>query len=84
VVNESSQDIRVHYNATGSGNVVGGKHYALLTVTRDSIELGLKCKEIYVSAPAANSGNASYCIVADLTGIAPSEMFTLTGSGLTD
>ena len=84
VVNESNQDIRVHYNSTGSGNVVSGRHYATLTVTRDSIELGLKCKEIYISAPSSNGGNASYAIVADLTGISTSEMYTLTGSGLTE
>ena len=31
VINDSSEDIRVHFNATGSGNVVGGKHYVTLT-----------------------------------------------------
>tara|TARA_R110002051_G_scaffold79138_2_gene142841 strand:- start:168 stop:572 length:405 start_codon:yes stop_codon:yes gene_type:complete len=78
----TTEPIRVHFNSTGSGNVVGGKHFYPLTANRDAVSFGVKCKEIFIS----NSGSAAsgYIVVAELTGISKSEMFTLTGSGLTD
>ena len=82
VINDSSEDIRVHFNATGSGNVVGGKHYVTLTSNRDSIEMGIRCKEIYISNPGSSA--ASYTVFAELTGIETREMNVLTGSGLTE
>ena len=84
VVNHSSNDIRVHFNATGSGNVVGGLHFIELDSDEDSYSFNVKCKEIYVSAPAANSGDAEYRVIAELTHIVPGRMYELTGSGLTD
>jgi len=80
----SEEPIRVHFNATGSGNVVGGFHYILLNSDEDSYTISVKCKEIYVSAPSTNSTNAEYRIIAELTNIAPERMYNLTGSGLTD
>ena len=82
VINDSSEDIRVHFNATGSGNVVNGRHYVTLTAARDSIEMGIKCKEIYVSNPGSSA--ASYTVFAELTAISTREMIQLTGSGLTE
>ena len=82
VINDSSEDIRVHFNATGSGNVVGGKHYVTLTSNRDSIEMGIRCKEIYISNPGSSA--ASFTVFAELTGIGTAEMNELTGSGLTE
>lgn len=80
----SEEPIRVHFNSTSSGNVVGGFHYILLNSDEDSYTISVKCKEIYVSAPATNSTNAEYRIIAELTNIAPERMYNLTGSGLTD
>lgn len=73
-------DIRVHYNATGSGHVVDGMHYVGLENDGDAITLNMKCKEIYVSS---NVANAAYTLIAELTNIPSSEMHELTGSGLT-
>ena len=77
-----NDDIRVHFNATGSGNVINGNHYFTLSTNRDSITFNTKCKEIYISN--AGSAASGYTVVAELTTIQTSEMYTLTGSGLTD
>jgi hypothetical protein len=42
-----------------------------------------KRQEIYISAPAANGGNASFTVTAELTQIESGRMYSLTGSGLT-
>ena len=82
VINDSSEDIRIHFNATGSNNVVTGRHFVTLTQNRDSIEMGTRCKEIYISNPGSSA--ASYTVFAELTNIGNAEMTVLTGSGLTD
>ena len=83
-----SEVIHIHFNSSGSNaGVYDGNHYFPLSIDESSITFNVKCKEIWVSNPPTGnggSGNASgYRIVAELTGIAPSEMFALTGSGLT-
>ena len=83
IINHSSETIRIHFNSTSSGPVISGMHYVELDSDEDSYTFNAKCKEIYVSAPA-NSGDASYCVVAELTGIERGSMYALTGSGLTD
>jgi hypothetical protein len=75
-------DIRIHFNSTGSGNVIGGNHYITLANARDSLTLTTKCKEIYISNPSASP--SAYQMIAELTGINSNDMFVLTGSGLTD
>ena len=49
----------------------------------DSYTFNNKSKEIYISAPAANGGNASFTVTAELTQIESGRMYSLTGSGLT-
>ena len=85
IINDSSEDVRIHYNSvyTDSMNVASGSHFVTLTNDRDSITLTMKCRQIYVSAPVANSGDASFTVIAELTGIGVAEMIELTGSGLT-
>jgi hypothetical protein len=78
-----NDDVRVHFNSTGSANVVAGNHFFTLSTNRDSITFNAKCKEIYISNPSAVSGSG-YVIIAELTGIETKEMYPLTGSGLTD
>tara|TARA_R110002060_G_scaffold41021_2_gene52413 strand:- start:2 stop:430 length:429 start_codon:yes stop_codon:yes gene_type:complete len=78
----AADDLRVHFNSTGSGNVVGGNHFIPLYNQYQTVEISVKCKEIYISCPGPDSG--SYVVIASLTGINTNEMFELTGSGLTD
>ena len=78
-----SCDIHVHFNTKTNTNVSGGMHFVSLNSLNDAMTFATKCKEIYVSNPDASEA-ASYTVMAELTGISPSEMFILTGSGLTD
>ena len=84
VVNHSSETLRVHFNSTSSGPVVAGVHFVELDSDEDKYTFNAKCKEIYISTPATNSGNAKFRVVAELTGIPTRSMYTLTGSGLTE
>ena len=77
-----NDDIRVHFNATGSGDIVKGRHYITLDDKNDSITVAVKCKEIYISNPGTAA--SAFELIAELTGIDTREMFALTGSGLTD
>ena len=82
VINRSAEDIRVHFNSTGSAAVVAGLHYQILSGSIREIEMNVKCRRIYISAP--DSGvNRSYRVVASLTQIPVERMYELTGSGLT-
>lgn len=84
VVNTSaSVPIRVHFNSLSDGNVDGGHHFFTLEDKKDNVTLNSKCKEIYISVSAPGS-DGSFELVADLTGIKSTEMFVLTGSGLTE
>ena len=80
----SNDDLLVHFNATGSGRVVDGLHFVALNSNNDSVSFGVKCREIFVSAPATNGGNTSYTAIGELSNIPSDQMFHLTGSGLTD
>lgn len=79
----ASVPIRVHFNSLSAGNVDGGHHYFTLEDKKDNVTLNSKCKEIYISVLSPGS-DGSFELVADLTGIETTEMFALTGSGLTD
>ena len=95
VINRSGNDIRIHFNSTSSTinrpgdlpiggiNVISGSHYVLFDSKEDSYTFNVKTKEIYISAPETNSGDASFTIVAELTQINLARMFDLSGSGLT-
>ena len=78
----AGDQLQVHFNSTGSGNVIGGNHFWLLSINRDAITFETKCKEIFIS----NDGGfpSGYIVAADLTDITPEMMPILTGSGLTD
>tara|TARA_Y100000310_G_C20268181_1_gene616746 strand:- start:115 stop:528 length:414 start_codon:yes stop_codon:yes gene_type:complete len=82
VMNHSSDTIRVHFNAITGSNVVTGLHFVELDSDEDSISMNVKCKEVYVSAPAGGS-NREYRVIAELTQIPVKRMYELTGSGLT-
>jgi hypothetical protein len=83
-----SADIHVHFNSKTLTDVSGGLHYLALNALNDAFTFACKCKEIYISAPtwggaAASVAGASYTVIAELTGIPTTEMYILTGSGLT-
>tara|TARA_Y100000310_G_scaffold275176_1_gene291616 strand:- start:401 stop:805 length:405 start_codon:yes stop_codon:yes gene_type:complete len=78
----TTEPIRVHFNSRDSGNVYGGNHFYPLSTNRDAVVFNTKCREIYVSN--TGSTTSGYIVVAELTGIGGNEMFSLTGSGLTD
>ena len=85
VVNTGAAAMRVHYNASGSGNVVGGSHFITLSpgampAPLSHFTFNAKCKEIYVSSV----GGTTYEMFAELTTISTNEMYVLTGSGLTE
>jgi len=79
-----NDDIYVHFNTSSAGNVIGGLHYVALNDSKDSITFNTKCAQLHISAPAGNSGNSAYTVIAELTSITSDSMFELTGSGLTD
>jgi len=75
-------ELRVHFNALADGSVAAGKHFVPLWADQQSITINVKCKELYITnADGSNVG--SYCVYAELTGIDNTQMFNLTGSGLT-
>ena len=78
--------LRVHFAPTGSTDpggtgVVDGLHYIVLGSHEDSIELDVKCKEVYVSSPGGTGG---FMLYASLTNIPTARMYAVTGSGITD
>jgi hypothetical protein len=89
VTNHTGDTIRVHFNSKAASSddagegVINGNHFIELDSDEDSIDMSVKCKEIYISAP--NNGSArQWKIYAELTAILTEEMVNLTGSGLTD
>jgi len=84
VINHTSNAIRIHFNSSSAGPIHSGFHYVELDSDEDSYTFNIKCKEIYISAPSGNSGDAEYRVVAELTHIHTGRMYDLTGSGLTD
>tara|TARA_R110002124_G_scaffold116941_3_gene273741 strand:- start:595 stop:1008 length:414 start_codon:yes stop_codon:yes gene_type:complete len=83
IINRAAPDLLVHFAATGSGNVIDGVHYISLTEQRDSITLNVKTNVMFISnVDGTDAGH--YEVFAELTGINPAQMFTLTGSGITE
>ena len=77
-------ELRVHFNPVQqpSPDVITGRHFIPLWADQMSIDMNVKCKEIYITN-SDGSLVGSYCLIAELTGIDKNEMFSLTGSGLT-
>ena len=79
VSNIGAADLRVHFNSSSAGNVVGGKHFMTIE-SSGSFTFNVKCKDVYLSSVAGTD----YEVFAELTTVSVSEMYILTGSGLTD
>jgi len=78
----STKVIRVHFQATGSGNVISGKHFVELAA-QESVTLDVKCSKIYITVKASGQ-TCDYQVYASLTNIPTDSMYTLTGSGITE
>ena len=74
----ADNSIRVHFDSKDDGSTISNKHF--LTVTSGSVDLGVKCKTIYISN--ASGGASSFELYAELTGIESEMMFDLTGPGI--
>ena len=72
--------IKVHFNSKTSGDVINGLHYITLDSHGDSMTFDVRCKELFITSENSTSGFELY---ASLTNITSSQMWSLTGSGLT-
>ena len=74
--------IRVAFREASAPSEHGAtrKHYITLDSNGDSITFDVKCADIYISALNTTSGFELY---ASLTNIATTNMYELTGSGIT-
>lgn len=81
IYNSSSNTVRMHFVATGSGNVVPGRHYFDI-VAGSSFTYDVKCTDIYFSN--ASGGQAGFQLAAELTGIELQKRLHFTGSGISE
>ena len=94
----SSSDLAVYFvpKAT-SPSVVTGNHFAVVRHTSGSLELNVKCTELYITPGAVAANDAitlfqpaltvgtnagAFGVSAELTGIPATEMYALSGSGI--
>ena len=91
--NNLNSTILLHFDsksdADATNNVIGTKHFLTLTgstamqAATSTITLNNKCSKFYLSHSETGAvTTAQYEILASLTGIAPAQMFELTGSGI--
>ena len=81
----STNQLRVHFHdkdSPQSPTVISGQHFVPLSGSTSSFIFNVRVKEVFISNPIATAGG--FVVVAELTNISTNEMFTLTGSGLTD
>jgi hypothetical protein len=79
------EEIRVTFNSSslgGSNDLNLMKHDYILSGNINTVEMSVKCTELYIQAPNVGS-NRKYRILAELTNIPKERMYALTGSGLT-
>ena len=69
----ASDDIRVHFASTGTGNTITKKHFITLDSKNSSVTLNVKAPFIFLSAPGAD---ADFELTAELTAIVPPNGFT--------
>ena len=77
-----SKILRVHFQATGSGNVISGKHFIELSA-QETVTFDVKCSEIYLTVKVPLQ-TCTYEVYASLTNIPSEKMYHLTGSGITE
>ena len=78
--------IRVSFASTGSTtSVINGMHYVELDGDEESFTFNVRCKEVWISTPAAaaQSGeDVGYTVYAELTNIPSENCKTMSGSGI--
>ena len=74
----ASDDIRVHFASTGTGNTISKKHFITLDAKNSSVTLNVKTAFIYLSAPGAD---ADFEMSAELTSIVPPNGFDYNVAG---
>ena len=62
----------------GLGNTVTIQSVAALATGPNEIDLGIKCNSIFLYSPNGGGKTVNYTVIAELTGIAPSQMFELS------
>jgi len=77
---QTGNGLRVHFASRDVGHVYSRFHYIPFDSHEDSLDLDVKCKEIYVST---DTGTGAFFLYASLTNIPTSSMYALTGSGIT-
>lgn len=92
VISSGSTDggpvLRVHFNTSGDGNVIGGHHFISVSPGGASTTFDCKTTRVFVTCfsggieQVAGSDNG-FELLASLTNIPTSSMYPLTGSGLT-
>ena len=91
--NNVNSTILLHFDsksdADATNNVIGTKHFLTLTgsgpgqAASSQVTLSTKCTKFFLShSETGTVTTAVYEILASLTGIAPEQMFELTGSGI--
>lgn len=81
--NDALGPLSLSFASTASGDVVLGRH--MLPWPKESgsaLTLDVKCSSVFIQ----NAGGApcDFSLYASMTGINPTQMFHLTGSGITD
>ena len=86
--------LRVSFASTASAGVLAGQHYITLSGGTSmatageypTLDMRIKCKEIYVSLPlqagAMLQQSGSFQLYAEMTGIGAEAMFDLSGAGI--
>jgi hypothetical protein len=75
----------LHFAPAAAGPTVAADHgIPFPSISQPAITIDVKCVDVYVTNPAVGPSTAGFKFYASLTGIGPAQMFTLTGSGVTD
>ena len=95
---DAGDNIRVHFQSGSTGavpvpgqpitmantdSVIAGFHYITVPAGFGSVTFDVKCKEIYVSQTTSTT-ELKFEVFAELTSVVSSQMYHLTGSGITD
>ena len=87
----ANADIVVYFTSKATAPAtMTGVHFAIVGCQTGSLEMDVKCKEVYISPFPTNDyggdgGNFDaglFGVAAELTGIPTSDMYELTGSGI--
>lgn len=81
VTNKLASTIYIHFDSRVNTNVITQNHFISLESVNDSMTFDVKCKEVYVSV-SGSATTGSFQLLAELTGIEPTNMMKLSGSGI--